>query len=78
MNPLQMIKLAMSGGKNPQEIVKRMIGNNNNPIIQNLVKMAENGDYKGVENVARNMLKEQGRDFDAEIKDFQNLIGNFR
>lgn len=78
MNPLQMIKLAMSGGKNPQEIVKQMIGNNNNPIIQNLVKMAENGDYKGVENVARNMLKEQGRDFDAEIKDFQNLIGNFR
>lgn len=78
MNPLQMIKLAMSGGKNPQEIVKQMIGNNNNPIIQNLVKMAENGDYQGVENVARNMFKEQGRDFDAEIKDFQNLIGNFK
>lgn len=78
MNPLQMIKLAMSGGKNPQEIVKQMIGNNNNPIIQNLVKMAENGDYQGVENVARNMFKEQGRDFDAEIKEFQNLIGNFK
>ena len=78
MNPLQMIKLAMSGGKNPQEIVKQMIGNNNNPIIQNLVKMAENGDYQGVENVARNIFKEQGRDFDAEIKDFQNLIGNFK
>ena len=78
MNPLQMIKLAMSGGKNPKEIVKQMIGNNNNPIIQNLVKMAENGDYQGVENVARNMFKEQGRDFDAEIKDFQNLIGNFK
>lgn len=78
MNPLQMIKLAMGGGKNPKEIVKQMIGNNNNPIIQNLVKMAENGDYQGVENVARNMFKEQGRDFDAEIKDFQNLIGNFK
>ena len=78
MNPLQMIKLAMSGGKSPQEIVRQMIGNNNNPIIQNLVKMAENGDYQGVENVARNMFKEQGRDFDAEIKDFQNLIGNFK
>ena len=78
MNPLQMIKLAMSGGKNPQEIVKQMIRNNNNPIIQNLVKMAENGDYQGVENVARNMFKEQGRDFDVEIKDFQNLIGNFK
>lgn len=78
MNLLQMIKLAISGGKNPQEIVKQMIGNNNNPIIQNLVKMAENGDHQGVENVARNIFKEQGRDFDAEIKDFQNLIGTFK
>ena len=77
-NPLQMIKMFMNGGKNPQEIAMNMIGNNNSPVIQNLVKMAQNGDYKGVENVARNMFKEQGRDFDAEIKDFQNLIGNFK
>lgn len=77
-NPLQMIKMFMNGGKNPQEIAMNMIGNNNNPVIQNLVKMAENGDYKGVENVARNMFKEQGRDFDAELKDLQSVISSFK
>ena len=77
-NPLQMIKMFMSGGKNPQEIAMNMIGNNNSPVIQNLVKMAQNGDYKGVENVARNMFKEQGRDFDAEMKDLQSVISSFK
>ena len=77
-NPLQMIRMMMSNTKNPQEIAMNMIGNNNNPVMQNLVKMAQNGDYKGVENVARNMFKEQGRDFDAELKDLQSFIGNFK
>lgn len=78
MNPLDMIKNFMNGGKNPQEIAMQMIGNNNNPVIQNLIKMAQNGDYQGVENVARNMFKEQGRDFDAEMRDLQKFIGNFK
>lgn len=78
MNPLDIIKNFMGGGKTPQEIVTNMIGNNTNPIMQNLVKMAKNGDYQGVEKVARNMFKEQGRDFDAEMRDFQNFISNFK
>lgn len=78
MNPLDIIKNFMGGGKTPQEIVMNMIGNNTNPIMQNLVKMAKNGDYQGVEKVARNMFKEQGRDFDAEMRDFQNFINNFK
>lgn len=78
MNPLQMIKMFINGGKNPQEIAMQMIGNNNSPVMQNLVKMAQNGDYEGVEKVARNMFKEQGRDFDAEMKDLQSFVGNFK
>lgn len=78
MNPLDMIKNFMMGGKNPQEIAMNMVGNNNNPLMQNLIKMAQKGDYQGVENVARNMFKEQGRDFDAEMKDLQKFIGNFK
>ena len=78
MNPLDMIKNFMNGGKNPQEIAMNMIGNNGNPVIQNLIKMAQNGDYQGVENVARNMFREQGRDFDTEMKDLQRFIGSFK
>ena len=78
MNPLDLIKMLMSGGKNPQEIAMQIIGDNNNPIMKNLVTMAQNGDYQGVENVARNMFKEQGRDFDNEMRDLQNIISNFK
>lgn len=78
INPLDLIKSFLGGGKSPQEIAMQMVGNNNSPMIQNLIKMAQNGDYKGVESVARNMFREQGRDFDAEMKDFQKFIGNFK
>ena len=77
MNPMDMLKMAMNGGKNPQEIAKQLIGNGN-PMLNNLVKMAEEGNYQGVENFARNLCKEQGRDFDSELKQLQNLIGNFK
>lgn len=77
-NPIDMIKSLISGGRNPQEIALQMIGNNNNPVMQNLVKMAQNGDYQGVKNFARNMFREQGRDFDKELQDMQNFINNFK
>ena len=77
-NPIDMIKSLISGGRKPQEIALQMIGNNNNPVMQNLVKMAQNGDYQGVKNFARNMFREQGRDFDKELQDMQNFINNFK
>lgn len=78
MNIMDMLKNLMSAGKSPEQLVKQLVNNNNNPIINNLVKMASNGDYQGVENFARNMFKEQGRNFDDEMKQFQNLINNFK
>ena len=38
-------------------------------------KKAKEGDSKGVENFARNLFKEQGRDFDKEFAEFRK---NFR
>ena len=78
MNPLDMIKQFMSGGKNAEEIAMQLIGNSNNPFLNNLVDMAKKGDYKGVENIARNMFKEQGRDFDKEMNDLQGFIQSFK
>ena len=70
-NPMQMMNF-LKGIKNPKEAVIGMIKSNNNPMIKNLVEMAEKGDNKGIETFARNMFKEQGRDFDSEIKQFMN------
>ena len=68
-NPMQFMNM-LKGIKNPKDAVINMIKTNNNPMIKNLVEMAEKGDTTGVENFARNILKEQGRDFDAEMNDF--------
>lgn len=77
-NPIDMLKTFAGKSKNPQEIAMQLIGANNNPVINNLINMANKGDYKGVETFARNMLKEQGRDFDTEMRNMQQMINNFK
>ena len=73
-NPMQFMRMLKSI-KNPKEAVINMVKSNNNPMLKNLVEMAEKGDTKGVENFARNILKEQGRDFDSEMN---NFMKNFK
>lgn len=68
-NPMQIINV-LKGMKNPKEAIISMVKSNNNPMIKNLVEMAEKGNTEGVENFARNIFKEQGRDFDKEFGEF--------
>ena len=73
MNPLNMIK-GMMGNMNPKNIVMNMLKGNTNPIFANLIEMANKNDVKGLENFARNYMKEQGKDFDKEFNDFKNMF----
>lgn len=73
-NMMDFIK-GMLGKMNPQQIVMNMIKNNSNPIIANLISMAQQGNTAGVENFARNYLKENGKDYDSE---FSNFMNNFK
>lgn len=68
-NPMQIINM-LKGMKSPKEAVINMVKSNNNPMIKNLVEMAEKGNTEGVESFARNLFKEQGRDFDKEFGEF--------
>ena len=68
-NPMQIINM-LKGMKNPKEAVISMVKSNNNPMIKNLIEMAEKGNTEGVESFARNLFKEQGRDFDKEFGEF--------
>lgn len=70
MNPMQMLQNFITKGLSPQKIVEQMAGNN--PMMANLIKMANAGDTSGVEKVARNMFKEKGRDFDKEFSEFRS------
>lgn len=57
---------------NPMQMVKSYISNNANPMLKNLINMANKGDKKGIETFARNLYKEKGRDFDQEFNQFMN------
>lgn len=70
-NPMQFMNM-LKGIKSPKDAVINMIKSNNNPMIKNLVEMAEKGDSQGVENFARNLYSQQGRDFDKEFGEFMN------
>lgn len=70
MNPMQMLQGFLGKGMSPQQIIAQMMGKQN-PMITNLMNMAQKGDTKGVEDFARNMFKEKGRDFDKEFGEFR-------
>lgn len=73
MNPMNMLK-GLIGNMNPKNIVMNMLKNNSSPIFNNLIEMAEKNDAEGVEQFARNYMKDKGRDFDKEFNDFKNMF----
>ena len=42
--------------------------------VNNLIQMAQKGQTKEVEEFAKNLFKEQGRDFDKEFSEFMTQI----
>lgn len=68
-NPIQFMNM-LKGIKNPKEAVINMIKSNNNPMLKNLIEMAEKGQNDKIEEFARNLFKEQNRDFDQEFGEF--------
>ena len=75
MNPINMLK-GMMGISNPKDMAMKILSQNNNPIFKNLIDMANKGDTKGVENFARNYMKEQGKDFDQEFNKFKSMFNS--
>lgn len=75
MNPIQILKTFLGNGGNPQELLQKTISkNNNNPMIANLVNLAQNGNKEEVEKIARNLCKERNIDFDKEFANFMKNV----
>jgi len=70
---MQMIQNYMTKGMTPKGIVKSMA--RNNPMLNNLIQMADKGDNKGLETFARNVLKERGMDYDKEMEKMKKTLG---
>lgn len=70
MNPLQMIGLLMG---NPKQFINRALGNN--PMTGNLINLVGNKDEKGIEQMARNLAKEKGKDADQMFNEIKSMLG---
>ena len=74
MNPINIFQM-MRGG--PQQFLQQIMGNSkimSNPMMKNVVGMAQNGDTKGIEQMARNLCKEKGLNADEVMN---QLKGKF-
>ena len=65
INPMQLIQL-IKGGQNPQQLIMGFLQQqgNNNPILQNAINLAKNGNSSALESLARNLAAERGLNFD--------------
>ena len=76
MNPFQLIGMMRNSG-NPQQFILSMLEKQGagNPLLANLLSLAQNNNAQGIEQVARNICQERGIDFDKEFKDFKQQFG---
>lgn len=76
VNPMQLIA-AIKSGQNPQQLMLSILEGqmSNTPIGQNLLQLAKKGDAKGIEQIARNLSKQQGIDYDTEFAAFRKMLG---
>ena len=65
INPMQLIQLIKSG-QNPQQLVMNILQQKSqtNPILNNAMNLAQNGNQSALENLARNLAEQRGLDFD--------------
>lgn len=59
----------IANGGTPQRLLSEIVLRN--PMMNNLIRMAKTGDAQSIENFARNIFREQGRDFDTEFAEFR-------
>ena len=74
---MTLMQMLMKKGNNPQQMAEQMIQSmgGNNPMLDNLMQLAKDGNTKNIEQFARNICKSKGIDFD---KEFSSFMSNFK
>lgn len=75
INPMQFMQIMQS--KNPQQAMMNVLNqqSRNNPILKNVFDMVQNGDSKGIEEMARNLAKEKGINADEAVQQIRKRFG---
>lgn len=76
MNPINIFQMMKAG---PKQFIQQMMGNNqmmSNPIMKNTLEMAQQGNMRGIEQMARNLCKEKGLNADEVFNQVKGRFGN--
>lgn len=75
INPMQLIQM-IKGGQNPQQLVMNILQQKGqtNPILNNAMNLAKNGNQSALETLARNLTEQRGLDFDKQFGNFKNQL----
>ena len=75
VNPMQLIQM-IKGGQNPQQLVMNILQqqSQNNPILNNAMNLAQDGNTSALEMLARNLAAQRGLDFDKEFANFKSQL----
>ena len=80
-NAIEFFKM-IKAMRNPQEAIIEMAGGNNNPILKNAIDMAKNGKNDDLMQLAQNLCKEKGIDFEKDFnkfsKDYKDFMNMFK
>lgn len=73
MNIIQMVK----SSNNPQQVILNLLENEmqNTPMGANLLALAKQNRTAEIEQIARNLMQQQGKDFDTEFQAFRKKFG---
>ena len=72
INVMQLMQMM----RNPQQFAQKMMNNSQfmqNPMARSALQMYQNGDMKGMEQMARNMCRERGIKPEDLIKQFNQM-----
>lgn len=73
-NPLAFVQAF----RNPQQFLQQAMNNNqimSNPMAKNAIEMMQNGDSKGLEEMARNLCKEKNIQPEEAVKMAKSYFG---
>lgn len=76
MNPMQLLGM-LRQGYSPKDLVMQQLSGDmgTSPMGKNLLDLAQRGDYSSLEQIARNIVQGQGKDFDQEFNAFKRQLG---
>ncbi len=75
MNPIQQMMAMVKAKQNPEQFILNYLQGQNNPMSQNLLKLAQSHNSQDIEKIARNICAQKGLDFDTEFANFKRNLG---